>query len=275
MLIAIRHRRIDEACIPCRHLKKKCNGQKPCERCKRRKKCSSCNYKSEFIQCGTPKISFQPYRITKTQEDKVTPIPILPNYLKPLQDSNKSQRGSSMASLPNNNKSFSGINYCLNFSQVQVPNMNASEPQLPVTASYNVNTHCYNKELSLSLNINCHLNSLQGPALNRELQLSSNINCHLNSSKVSSIQQCHQDYQLLNFSKDRLMLSDVNYHLNSSKDYFNQLSNPHIEIGMYEIPTESPPNMGQMGQVNACFDTNYQPPLPSIFGSKDSTVIIN
>ncbi|RIB20907.1 hypothetical protein C2G38_1151458 [Gigaspora rosea] len=158
MLIAIRPRRIDEACLPCRHLKKKCNGQKPCERCKRRKKCSTCNYKSEFIQFGTPKISFQPYQITKTQEvsldDKVSLKPILPNYLKPLQDSNKPLRCSSMASLPNY--------YTKSFSQVQVPNMIASEPQLPVTASYNVNTHYHNKEFSLSLNINCHLNSLQG-----------------------------------------------------------------------------------------------------------------
>ncbi|CAG8841422.1 19825_t:CDS:2, partial [Racocetra persica] len=89
----------------------------------------------------------------------------LPNCNKPLQESN-------MASLPCCNKQVSTINCYLNFSQVQVPNMNdyllkASESQLPVTAFHNVNTPFYNKEWSLSLNINCHLNSLQGPALNR------------------------------------------------------------------------------------------------------------
>ncbi|CAG8536172.1 17221_t:CDS:2 [Cetraspora pellucida] len=173
----------------------------------------------------------------------------------------------------------------------------APEAQLPATASHNVNSPCYNKEWSLSLNINCHLNSSQGfalnrnqfdqdnqalasipqqhnlpiattenfqniPNLNREWQLSSNINYHLNS-KVSSRLQNYQDYQLQNFSKELLMLSDVNFHLNSSKDCFCSLSNPFIEIGMYELPPDPSP---EISQVNACFDINYQPPLPSIFG---------
>lgn len=68
MLIALKSRRIDEACVPCRSLKKKCNGQKPCDRCKNRKKSASCIYKSEYAKCESTKMSFQPYRITKTQE---------------------------------------------------------------------------------------------------------------------------------------------------------------------------------------------------------------
>ncbi|CAG8636722.1 19646_t:CDS:2 [Dentiscutata erythropus] len=189
-------------------------------------------------------------KLPRAAINKDSPRVILPYYNQPLHDSNKPLQGSSIADLPNCNKPISNINCHVNVSQVQVPNVNdhlftASEPQLPLTASYNVNTPCYNKEWSLSLNIN----SLQGPALNRELQLLSNQNCHLNSSKASSIYQRHHDYQ------------NVDNHLNSSKDCFCQLSNPLIEIDMY---AESPLDMGQ---VNTCFDTSYQPPLPSIFGT--------